>query len=309
LLAHLDRAACRRNQPVTSDAVLGQALRAAAAEGNGELVIRSGARVAKIFFHDGRIAWIHVPGEPSSLADIFSAGSTIDGETVRLVIEECRTSGSPLSDTLIRWGVLDREQARTRLRHWLRKQLVVVLGFEHPAALFLPQALSYSDDLLYSLEELIPPPRARTVVPSMKPPGQTLSVEPPFSNWNDAFVNTQDTSRQTTPLLEDCLRLEGARGAAVLDCATGACLGRHGDGLDPDIAWAFLRGLNVIARQECVSDSVVTTDLHHHLVRSLSDDARRFLYLVVDRRQVNVGSALIQLKLVLQRRSAHVPGR
>jgi hypothetical protein len=89
------------------------------------------------------------------------------------------------------------------------------------------------------------------------------------------------------------------KGVAVIDRATGRCLGQRGARLNPDIVWAHIQCLNAVAAQELVADTVVATDRHYHLVRPLSERKDAFVYVLVRSAEVRHADARLHLARAL----------
>ncbi len=97
-------------------------------------------------------------------------------------------------------------------------------------------------------------------------------------------------------MLDRALAGEGVLGAAVIDRLSGVCLLHRGQELSPDVAWAHLQCLNVLARREHVQDSIVVTDEHLHLVCFLPSAPDCFVYLLADGRRVLLAAARLALQ-------------
>ncbi len=288
LVARLLPAARRSGAGRSQSRVVAQALFRARDEGDGELVVTDGAINARVLFHRRQVAWAHVSDDRNTLLDILKPEVGIDADTVREVVAECRRTGARLSDTLISFGLVDRARLRDQLLDWTRRKMQAILHFERPQILFLPQKRSYSEDLLFQLEDLLGDEalgsRPRSVYPP--PPG-------PHPAWQDAFAAPEaDASReQLTRVLDRALEGDGVLGAAAIDRLSGVCLMQRGQELSPDVAWAHLQCLNTLSRQERVQDSIVVTDKYFHLVCFVPAVPDCFVYVLADASQVILAAA------------------
>lgn len=297
LIARL-RLALRRPTPgkPRTRAVL-QALVDAAAEGDGELVIRDRDTTARVFLHRGKVAWAHVSDDPSGLFDILDPERGMDQDAVRGVVEECRRTRARLSDTLVRWGLVDRARLRDCLLAWTSRKIAGVRQFSNPQSLFLPAVRSYAEDLLFDLEELVGVNDLKAVSPSAPPP-ETASLAP-RNMWETAFVSEIPISIEDSELMDRCMLGGGVKGVAVIDRTSGRCLGQRGARLNPDIVWAHIQCLNAVAAQEHVADTVVATDRHYHLVRPLAERKDAFVYVLVKSSEVRLADARLNLARAL----------
>jgi DNA-binding response OmpR family regulator len=299
LIARLAAAERQRKARRSSTAIVLQALRSAQAEGDGELVVRDGVTTARVHFHRGAVAWAHLSDDRNALFEILASEPTVEPEIARAIVEECRRSGARLSDTLVRWGLTDRADLRNSVQVWIRKKIDAIVSFEHPEALFLPQRRPYAEDMLFDLEELLPPARESNLEVPASTAADGKSVEGRSAGWADAFVEGEVPS-ELGPILDRCMKNDGIRGVAILNRETGVCLGQRGAPLNATIAWTYLQTLNVIARHEPVEDAVVTTSSNHHLVCFMPQWRNCFAYAVVDAQRIMLATARFQLKRALQ---------
>ena len=277
----------RGRQP-NSSLVL-RALRAARNEGSGELVVRDGDVTAHVYFHEGSVAWAHLSDDRNTLFELLSSEAGLDAESARAILEECRQTGSRLSDTLERWGFTDRASLRNSLQLWITKKLSAIIGLRQPQTLFLPRKRSYAEDMLFELDEV-----AEGIAespPSIAPPAYTA----PASTWNESFVG-METDADMAKLLERSMACEGTRGVAILDRELGCCFGQSGTSLNPHIAWALLQGMSVVSRHAAVEDVVLVAPPDYHLVRVVQGAPSRFVYAVVRSDRVLLGAARLQLQ-------------
>lgn len=289
LVARLRSAELQQRGRQPSSSLVLRALRAARNEGSGELVVRDGDVTAHVYFQEGAVAWAHLSDDRNTLFELLSSESGLDAESARAIIEECRQTGSRLSDTLVRWGFTDRASLRNSLQLWITKKLSAIIGLRQPQTLFLPNRRRYAEDMLFELNEV-----AEGIVespPSLIPPPDGA----PATTWHESFV-AMETDADTVNLLERCMACEGMRGVAVLDRELGCCFGQSGTALNPHIAWALLQGMSVVSRHAAVEDAVVVAPPAYHFIRILPGKPSRFVYALVDSSQVLLGAARLQLQ-------------
>lgn len=294
LIARLRLAGRRPTPGKPATRAIVEALISGAGEGEGELVIRDRDTTARVFFHLGKVAWAHVSDDPTGLFDILDPEQGIDRDIAREVVEECRRTRARLSDTLVSWGLVDRARLRECMLAWNSRKIASIRQFSAPETLFLPGLRSYAEDLLFDLEELVEP--ADLAIPSSAPPPRPKG---PKTLWETAFVSEIPISIEDSELMDRCMLGTGVKGVAVIDRATGRCLGQRGTRLNPDIVWAHIQCLNAVAAQENVADTVVATDQHYHLVRPLRERRDAFVYLLVESSQVRLAEARLHVARAL----------
>lgn len=149
------RLATLRDRAIPEDlrATLGEAL----ASTGGEVVIRCAAGVSRIHLHKGRIAWVTSPTLPVRLTDRLLRDGRVAREVLLDVLKECQEQRLNFAETLVTWGLLERDYLRTVLIEHNAEHLRAVFLLPSPRmAMFVPQARSYQSDFLFDLEDLIP---------------------------------------------------------------------------------------------------------------------------------------------------------
>lgn len=296
LVARLDMARQRAGGPEDYAARMRLALLDAAAQRDGEFVARSGALSARVFFHDGKVAWTQLADGSGTFLQALALKFGLDADTVASVLEECRTSGQPLTDTIVSWGLVDREQLLHELKLWMTDKIHRVIRLPQARSMFLPQRRDYADSVLFALDELgivEPAPTAGLSERDMRP------SMIPMKGWDRAFVMAPQTNASIDRILEACIA-QGVTGVVALEMSSGYCLGKRGAELNADAAWAHIRCLNAVMRLGKVEDSIVTTDGAYHLARVLPHHGDTFVYAVVDARSANLALARRRLQEAIE---------
>jgi hypothetical protein len=105
--------------------------------------------------------------------------------------------------------------------------------------------------------------------------------------------------------LEDCLRIDGALGAAIVDWRSGMTLGTAGGNsalnLDiaaagnTDVVRAKLKVMDLLGLNDKIEDMLITLGQQYHLLRPLKNYQDIFIYLVLSRSQGNLAMARLKL--------------
>jgi CheY-like chemotaxis protein len=161
------------------------ALQEALDSSGGEVLVKSGDQVGRIFVLQGRVVWADLSGEPASLQGILEGVEGLDRGELRRVLAECRQSGRNVAEALIGEGLIEREILRARLLAWLSRKVRSILALPHPSALFVPGARQHTGDLAFTREELgldappAPSGRPKSVrlqLPALRPSPGVLHV-------------------------------------------------------------------------------------------------------------------------------------
>lgn len=288
----------------SSDLVL-EALAEALQSPGGEVVARCGEAVGRIFVHEGRVAWAHVSTEPSSLVELIEPDAGLTDEDLRGVIDECKRSRRNFGEVLISWGLVDRARLRERLRRWISRKLDTILHLPHASVLFVPETRTYASDLTFSLDEVL----QRDAMPRSEPhPG-------PASAFADAPASVRAWTSAAPPAppallaelsrrLDEALRMEGARSAAILDSETGRCLGHKGEPVNLDLALEQLKVARALGAAEPAEELLVSSKANLHLMRTFAEAPRYMIYAALGRAETTLAMARLQLASIAGRRGA-----
>lgn len=113
--------------------------------------------------------------------------------------------------------------------------------------------------------------------------------------------SAQRPTSDVEAILEEAMQIDGALGVALVDGASGMSLGTAGGGASVNLelgsagAAAFvgakLRAMAASGVEDTIEDVMITLGKQYQLVRVLGPEQHVFLYLVLDRRQSNLGMA------------------
>ncbi|HEY1065889.1 MAG TPA: hypothetical protein VGE52_07260 [Pirellulales bacterium] len=107
--------------------------------------------------------------------------------------------------------------------------------------------------------------------------------------------------------LEECLKLEGATAAALVDWKSGMCLGTAGgERIDLEVAAAGntevvrakMRVMANLKLADKIEDILITLGKEYHLIRLVEVDPNLFLYLILRRDVGNLALARRKLSTV-----------
>lgn len=128
---------------------------AIAREGGGEVVVRCGDDVGRVYVWRGRIAWAYLTGDRRVLTQSLIEDHGLSAQELREVLEDCKRSGRNFGETLVEWGLMSRENFQEALRRHVADRLRAVLALPDPLAMFVPQARAYDGSFTFTLDELL----------------------------------------------------------------------------------------------------------------------------------------------------------
>lgn len=104
--------------------------------------------------------------------------------------------------------------------------------------------------------------------------------------------------------LSDLTAIEGFKAASLVDAKTGKSLASYGSGIDIDLASegntevlnTKRRVVDLLELDDVIEDILISLGKEYHLIRPLEKQPNIFLYLVLDRKNSNLGLARHFLK-------------
>jgi hypothetical protein len=122
----------------------------------GEVVVRSGDVIGRIYLFKGAIAWVNCSSLAVRVRDTLLAHSDIRAEELEAAIEEAQRTRKHFAETLLAWGLIEREWLWECLRIHNAQHLRAVAQLqEQPQVLFVPLVRTYSADLVFTPEQLL----------------------------------------------------------------------------------------------------------------------------------------------------------
>lgn len=251
----------------------------------GEVVVKSPSLSGRVFVVERKVAWavITEPATPS-FASLLVRQRVVSREDVEQVMAECRKAGGNFCEVLVSWGLVPREQMRELLRGHVASQLQTMLAAPDTQALFVPQPRSYSSQLVFGLDELVP-------MPSSYSPPQPQEER-------DVMANVKQS-------LEESLKIEGAFAACLVDAKSGMSLGSIGGNAafnvdaaaagNTEVVRAKMKTMSALGLKDRIEDILITLGEQYHLIRPLSSRDGLFLYLALHRANSNLAMARFKL--------------
>jgi len=108
----------------TLDSVSSAALLTLASVGaTGELTCRCEGSDAHVFLQCGRVAWANDCKHQRAFTAQLREQAGVDATAIEEAVLQCRTTRSPIGETLIRLGIASEAQVRAALRHQIHLAL------------------------------------------------------------------------------------------------------------------------------------------------------------------------------------------
>ena len=78
----------------------------------GEVIVRTGSQVGRLYVCREAVAWVTCDTVRTRLRDILEEDAGIDREALNAVVGECQHTRKNFGETLLDWGLLDEETLR-----------------------------------------------------------------------------------------------------------------------------------------------------------------------------------------------------
>jgi hypothetical protein len=122
----------------------------------GEVVVRSGEVIGRIYLYKGAVAWVNCSSLQTRVRDMLLAHSEINPEELDAALQDSRQERRHFAETLLAWGLIDQERLWHCLRHYNALHLRGIFQLQDdPQVLFVPLVRTYSAGMVFSLEEML----------------------------------------------------------------------------------------------------------------------------------------------------------
>lgn len=122
---------------------------------DGEVVIRQKQDSGRIFFHEGRVAWVVATTYSHTLMSHLVNRTSVTLSDLREVFDHCKRTRKNFGETIIEWGLLGRDTLRELLLEHISRGLAEVFAWPSSEVMFLPERRAFGGSLLYSLDEVL----------------------------------------------------------------------------------------------------------------------------------------------------------
>ncbi len=128
---------------------------AASTREGGEFLVRHGKETGRIYFHQGKVAWVAASNVQQTFSSYLVDNTALSSQELEEVFDECKRSGANFGETIVQWGLLDKEILRRLLLHHISICLMGVLSWSNTETLFMPDDRTYKGSLTFELAEVV----------------------------------------------------------------------------------------------------------------------------------------------------------
>jgi hypothetical protein len=128
----------------------------------GEVVVRSGEVIGRIYLFKGAVAWVNCSSVETRVRDTLLAYLEINAEELDAALQDARQERRHFAETLLSWGLIDKERLWQCLLRYNALHLSAILQHqEDPQVLFVPLVRTYSAGMAFTLQEMLEACEAR----------------------------------------------------------------------------------------------------------------------------------------------------
>lgn len=281
LLARLEVLSWRARRSTTSH-VAGVLRMALDHADGGEVIIRAGDDVARVFVVSGSVAWVQDPRDKRGfLETLHEVAPSLSREEFLAVLEESRHTKKHFGAILVSWGLMTREAFDSGMARSIKARLDRVLAWPESSAFFAPGQHSFTGTAVTVDSVIASRPRSSKPVIAAAPPS----------------VLTGEELRIASTLVQKLMAQTGVVGAAVFDETFAVCVAQKGEASEVEGAWSQINTLAAFGSDTL--DSIVVRADRWFIARRSPSAPRLVIHGVFDSKQIMVGLARQVLMRVL----------
>lgn len=248
----------------------------------GEVIIRSGDDVARVFVVSGSVAWVQDPRDTRPfLETLHDVAPNISREEFLAALEEARQTKKHFGAILVAWGLLSRESFDQGMARSIKNRLDAVLAWPEATAFFAPGQHAFSG----------PTVAIESVMAVRQRSSNSMLIQPPPS------VLSGPELRTAGKMVSALMGQGGVVGAAVFDETLAVCVAQKGEVGEVEGAWAQINTLAAFGAE--AQDALVARGDRWFIARRSTVNPRLVVHAVFDGKQIVIGLARHLLQKVV----------
>ncbi len=240
----------------------------------GEVIIRAGDNVARVFVVCGSVAWVQDPTDSRPfLETLHDLSPTISREEFVAVLEEARQTKKHFGAILVAWGLMTRDAFDQGMARSIKARLDAVLAWPEASAFFAPGHHAFSGPTVAIDSVMAGRPRSSNSAIVGAPPS----------------ILSGDELRSAAAMVQRLMGQGGVVGAAVFDETLAVCVAQRGEGAEIEGAWAQINTLSAFGPETL--DSIVVRADRWFIARRSPTTPRLVVHAVFDSKTIMIGLA------------------
>lgn len=253
--------------------VLDEALRSH----GGEIVVRAGDLVGRVWVHRGRIAWAYASSETGSFRDELEDAGSVDDQRWEMLVQSCRRTGANFFEALVASRMVTAEAVEASVSRYIARRLRAIARLPAIEAVFLPKSHNYTGPFLFAPDGFML--TDEHTAPSEAPVATSTDAPAPASTPAPAPL----VGAELGAIARELLALDGALTVAVIDLdASGAVWSSDGAGVALDgRALAQARALRSLDGADLAREMVSLAGGVWHMLVRVPEMNRLCLYMML----------------------------
>jgi CheY-like chemotaxis protein len=240
----------------------------------GEVIIRAGDDVARVFVVSGSVAWVQDPRDTRPfLETLHDLAPNISREEFVAVLEESRQTKKHFGAILVAWDLMTREAFDSGMAKAIKSRLDAVLAWPESSAFFAPGQQAFSGPTVAIDSVMAGRPRSSN---------SALVAAPPS-------ILSSDELRSAAKLVNQLMGQSGIVGAAVFDETLAVCVAQKGEVGEVEGAWAQINTLSAFGAE--TQDAIVARGDRWYVARRSPITPRLVAHVVFDGKTIVIGLA------------------
>ncbi|MBN1961912.1 MAG: response regulator [Deltaproteobacteria bacterium] len=124
-------------------------------DANGEVVVRCGAKSARIFLSNNKIAWIVNGSMGMTFSRFLVQHAHLKSEDLEAVYSEARRTRRNFGEVIVDWGLVAKDALRQHLLEYNAYSLLDLFTWPQSEAMFIPDAKVFHGTLTFDLGEIL----------------------------------------------------------------------------------------------------------------------------------------------------------
>ncbi len=139
---------------VDNTALISACLEAEKRGDHGEVIVRLGDLVGRIYFVDGQVAWAAVSNNPAIFLEMLYIKTDLEKELVRSVSSQCREDGTNIVDRLVQDGFVEEQLMHKVLFSSIVGCIKEMGAWPSAQAMYLPVKRAFGGTLTFPLADV-----------------------------------------------------------------------------------------------------------------------------------------------------------
>jgi predicted regulator of Ras-like GTPase activity (Roadblock/LC7/MglB family) len=186
----------------------------------GEIVVRSGERVGRVFLAHGRIAWVTASTISKTLTTYLLEETAATPADLQAAFDESKKQGENFAETLIRWAIVDAATLHRAMLQQAARCILELGGWFPMIALVVPSSREYQGKFTFTVDEVVAqsaaldPRRCAVLRALFQPPQPAAALQ--LTAHTTVRIN-KETMMSLDAILKEFKGIKGYKAAGIMN--------------------------------------------------------------------------------------------